>query len=188
MTDAGQDPETGQFTFGNTLWRKSLNRFGRRGIVPQYQDDPDALLRDVEAYLADLEENPFQEQGIYGKDNTRMTLPKMRAPTIKGLCCHIGIHEATWRKWREERDDLTELIVFVDQLIWSMKFEGVAAGFLKEQIVLRELGLADKTAVVGADGGAVKIEAEWNDTEVARRLAFVLAKAMEQKGEQADED
>ena len=68
----------------------------------------------------------------------------MRAATIVGLCLYLGISRDTWYDWRETRPDLSDIMDAAESAIYSQKFEGAAAGLLKENIIAREMGLADK--------------------------------------------
>lgn len=177
-----QDPETGKFLKGNQLWRKAINSFGTRGEEPMIKSEQQ-LLDEAAGYFNDLDINPFMEAGIYGKDAVKKELPKMRPPTIKGLCCWIGINERTWREWRERRDDLKDAIEFIQQIIWTMKFEGTASGFLHHAIIIREMGMADTQQLTGPDGGPIAVTQTWDDMETARRIAFTLSQAMKTQDE-----
>lgn len=206
MTD-GKDPGTGQFTEGNTWWRKSLNAFGKRGPLPTYTD-PQELLDDAAEYFADIYENPlFEEkvfsdaQGVASVDPyTGKILPKVivhnspraRIMTISGLCNHLGISRATWKRWRNEQEHLQPAIEFIEQIMDQQKMELAASGLAKDSFVARLMGLADEQRITGPDGGPLKVETDdWSDMEIARRIAFTMAKAIEKQRateEQTDGD
>ena len=94
--------------------------------------------------------------------------------TIDGLCTHIDICVKTFHNYgtlldevekelktaktrgaeeeelkkleekKKEAEDYLQVITRARQIIRTQKFEGAAAGFFKEQIIIRDLGLVDK--------------------------------------------
>lgn len=77
--------------------------------------------------------------------------------TISGLCNFLDISAQRWYKWRQDRDDLRDVIARVEQIISTQKFEGAAADLLNHNIISRELGLADRRELSGPGGGPVQI-------------------------------
>jgi hypothetical protein len=184
MTE-GRDPDTQQFTAGNRFWERSLNAWGKLGVMPTFTH-PEDLLAACIKYFEDITENPLLEEKTFSSDGEILThdSPKMRAMTIKGLCNSLGVVERRWRDWRANRTDLKDVIEFVEQIIYQQKFEGAAAGLLNHAIIARDLGLADKTSVT-AD--ILLTDAPMSKTEKARRLLFMLAEAQnEAKQEKSD--
>jgi hypothetical protein len=178
----GKSPENGQFVEGNTYWQESFKSF-RFGIGREKVFETELeLLKACEPYFAWAKENPLKEQRILSVDGQpkKVEVDVMRAITIKGMCNFLGICEKTWRNMRAERDELKEAIAFVEQMIFVDKLEGAAAGLLKEQIIMRELGMADATRIAGHDGGPVQIEVtHLNGLDRARFLAFAMREAIE---------
>lgn len=77
---------------------------------------------------------------------------------------------------------LSPIINRVERLIWQQKFEGAAAGLLNANLISRELGLADWREHSGPDGQPLDTP-PLSDFELARRIAFVLARAVHQQDE-----
>lgn len=72
-----------------------------------------------------------------------MSLPKMRTMTTTGLCVFPDITLQAWTEWRSRREDLSDVITHVEQIIRTQKFEAAAADLLNPIIVACEPGLAD---------------------------------------------
>lgn len=70
----------------------------------------------------------------------------MRAMTLSGLCLFLNITRETWGQWRK-LDDFSDVITQAEEVIYSQKFAGAAADLLNANIIARDLGLADKSAV-----------------------------------------
>ena len=176
----GKDPKNGKFVKGNTYWQESFKSF-RLGR-PRLFEDELQLLKACEPYFGWAKANPLTEQRVLIVDGkpAKVEVDVMRAITIKGMCNFLGIGERTWRDMRSDRAELKDAIAFVEQMIFVEKLEGAAAGLLKEQIIMRELGLHDTTKIAGHDGGPIKIE-EKPITRIdrARFLAFALREAIE---------
>ncbi|QES88852.1 terminase small subunit [Rhizosphaericola mali] len=104
-------------------------------------------------YFTWIESNPLIE--IKYENGKRRRLPKMRAMSMKSLCFFLKTNEAYFRQFKQRIDnkddklskDFATIIADIETVIFAQKFEGAAAGFLKENIISRELGLADKSDV-----------------------------------------
>lgn len=168
--------KAGQFAAGNRFWTARSSH----GAKPKFADGESLWAACVE-YFEWNEDNPLQEtKGFaYQGEVTKATFPKMRAMTVGGLCLFLDISHDTWIEWRKTRSDLSEVITRVEAVIFKQKFEGASADLLNGNIISRELGLADKSEITGKDGGAIETK-DTSMTEVARRLAFVLASAVEE--------
>lgn len=124
----------------------------------------------------------------YRGKSKKKKLPKLRMPTIIGLTLHIGITDRTWENWRNSgphhREDLAPVIARVEAIIKSQKLEGAAAELFNAGLVMRDLGMSDKTTLQGPDEGPVVVEAK-SDIETARRVAWLLAQGLN-IGEEVD--
>lgn len=160
----------GKFTHGNAIWQLR-ERFGR----PPVYSDPDELWAACCTYFEWAHENPLYEVKILGS-GAKVSAEKMRAFTQKSLCLHLCISEEAWRDWRNNRDDLREVVLTVDAVIYSQKFEGASAGLLNPNIIARDLGLAERQEHTGRDGAPIETK-ETSIIETGRRLAFLLTKA-----------
>lgn len=94
----------------------------------------------------------------------------MRAFTITGLCTYIGISYRTYLNWTGD-ERFKDAIEFINDVIYTQKFEGAAAGLLNANIISRDLGLADKRELTGADGGPIETKEMSARDILAERLA-----------------
>lgn len=120
---------------------------------------PDDLWRACCKYFEYVEKNPLKEQKAFSTSNgiVKTTITKKRAMTLAGLYVRLGISETTYLKYRKEKDFLW-VISAVDNIMYSQKFEGAAAGLLNPNIIARDLGLRDKKEFTGPNGGPVIAE------------------------------
>lgn len=119
-----------------------------------------------------------EEQVSLGKNGleTRKAA-KMRAFTIQGLCRFIGINYQSWQRYRKEEgyEHLAPVVEWADACIFEQKFTAAAVGLMSASFISRDLGLADKTEITGADGGPVKVEGAFTD-DVKSSLDAIAAK------------
>lgn len=125
---------------GNQFWRLRSSH-GREKIF----SSPDILRKACEEYLAACEEKPFKKELAFA-NGKKTTLNVMRAPTLKGLFIFLDIDRKTWKLYKE-REDFIPIIESVEDIIYNEKLTGAMAGLLKENLVARELGLADRTGI-----------------------------------------
>ncbi len=161
----------GKFLPGNTIWQ-GRSTFGRN----REYEDAESLWQACRAYFQWAHGTPLYEAKILASGQ-EVPAAKMRAFTQKSLCLHLRVTEETWRTWRTNRTDLADVIQTVDDVIYTQKFEGAAAGLLNSNLISRELGLADRQELTGKDGGAIST-IDVSNIEIARRVAFILANAM----------
>ncbi|MCA0451494.1 MAG: DNA-packaging protein [Proteobacteria bacterium] len=158
---------------GNSFW-KARSSHGRKPIFPTPDDLWDACVE----YFEWVEANPLQSSELvaYQGAGKLVEVPKMRAMTITGLCIFLDIATSTWRSWADSKSDNKDLLAVttrVDEVIRTQKFEGASAGFLNPNIIARDLGLADKSELTGANGGPIETK-EVGKRELARRIALAL--------------
>ncbi|MCI5040035.1 MAG: DNA-packaging protein [Donghicola eburneus] len=140
---------------GNRFWEARSSH----GANPKFKHATDLWDACLE-YFAWVEDNPLQEAKLaQNKGEPKVvSMNKMRAMTIGGMCVFLDISEATWYEWRKKRKDLSEVITRVEQVIRTQKFEGAAADLLNPSIIARDLGLSDRKELTGTDGGPIKTE------------------------------
>jgi len=179
---AGKDPETGRFLPKNEFWKVRSTH----GRSPKFET-AEMLADACEQYFQWVADNPLYEMKPFAYQGAVVQEPvaKMRAMTIGGLCLFLDVSEQAWFSWKIEggekyRPDLVDVMTRAEAVIRKQKFEGAAADLLNANIIARDLGLADKSEVSGRDGEPIKVEA--SDTEVARRLAFLLTKGVKDNG------
>jgi hypothetical protein len=78
-------------------------------------------------------------------------MPKMRAYTMQALCIHLGVSASYFRKLKTTLTaedaivkEFSAVISKIENVVYTQKFEGAAAGFFNANIIARELGLTDK--------------------------------------------
>lgn len=97
-----------------------------------------------EEYFTWCEDNPLYEAKFVFSE-TRY-LEKPRAMTLAGLCIFLGIDRRTWNRWRKGKDDdFIAVVEWVDEVIRDQKFAGAAVNLFNSNIIMRDLGLVDKT-------------------------------------------
>lgn len=73
-----------------------------------------------------------------------------RAMSWKGLRVFLGI-SASALSYYKSKDGFDEIFEAIEDIMFTQKFEGAAAGVLNATIIQRDLGLAEKTVVEGGD-------------------------------------
>jgi len=128
---------------GNQFW-KARTKHGRDRLFADHHALWDACCE----YFQWVEDNPLWESKLFSYQGgiTEGTMPKMRAMTLSGLCLFLDINRGTWNEWRNV-DDFSEVVSRAEEVIYSQKFSGAAADLLNANIIARDLGLTDKTAV-----------------------------------------
>lgn len=159
-----------RFQPGNQLWRRRLTT----GAPRKYETAAD-LEKEVIGYFEWLEDNPLMEEKIFQANGEiiKGSAAKMRAATVVGLCLYLGISRRAWFDWKDSRPDLLHIMDAAEEAIYNQKFEGASAGLLKENIIARELGLADKQDT--KHSGSVDLSG-LSDEELNSRIAEYISK------------
>jgi hypothetical protein len=107
-----------------------------------------------------------------------------RIVTIRALCVFLDISSSTWYEYGK-KDNFTSITKAVESIIYDIKLAGASAGLFNANIIARELGLREAGTIehTGKDGGPIQTE-EMSDRDIARRLAFTMAKGV--KSDDAD--
>lgn len=176
---------------GNQFW-KLRSKHGRDRIFAT----PELLWEAACEYFEWCEDNPLYEveqarsshKPVTDKEgNTTfppatVQLPKMRPFTIQGLCLFLDVN-AVWFKQFEDslRDkadeiskDFSSICTRIREIIYTQKFTGAASGFLNPQIIARDLGLADKSELVGK--GDTELFKDKSDDQLMAMLADISKK------------
>ena len=166
---------------GNQYW-KLRKSFASTEKHYSGDDAADQLSADAFAYFDWVRDNPIISvklvsfQGV----STLEDLPKRRLVSIMGICAFIGITDKTWRKWRNEREDLKEVISTVEAAIFAEQLEGAASETVNPMIVARLIGLKEKTAteLTGPNGAPLQmITSGMDPKEAAEAYANTLSQA-----------
>lgn len=173
----GTRDDKGRFMPGNRFWEARSSA----GPNPKFAD-PEALWAACCEYFAWNHANPLKEAKAFAYEGnvTLAELPKMRAMTIGGLCMFLDVSRSTWDEWRKSRPDLSDIITRAEAVIFRQKFEGASADLLNANIIARDLGLADKKELTGANGGPIQTEEIARDADAfASRMARLAAAAVQ---------
>lgn len=171
-----QDQEATQQNFWN-----ARSTFSGRGTPPLF-DDPDILWAACCEYFEWAQKNPLQEEKIFQNNGmiVRGSANKMRAFTIEGLCLFLGISRGTWQKWGREASEqphLRDVCERANLVIYEQKFTGAASDLLNPQIIMRDLGLAEKKELSGPEGGPIEVSPRELLAEKLSRIAAGLGAA-----------
>ena len=126
---------------GNQFW-KARTKHGRDRLFESAELLWDACCE----YFQWVEDNPLLEENLFAYQGTvtKESAAKMRAMTIGGLCIFLDINRGTWNEWRKV-DDFSEVVTKAEEVIYSQKLTGAAAGLLNANIIARDLGLKDSS-------------------------------------------
>jgi hypothetical protein len=135
---------------------------GRPPLFPTPKD----LLVECFKYFEWVNANPlYEEKGFAYQGNVaRESFSKMRAMTLTGLQLFLGITDQTWRNYRDQ-SDFFGVVTYVEQAIYDQKFTGAAADLLNPKIIIRDLGLADKQELTGANGSPMTFRVKVDDDD-----------------------
>lgn len=139
-----------RFEEGNQFW-KARAKSGRDKLF----QTPDLLWDAACEYFEWCDTNPLYERKAFAFQGSITTedMPKMRAYTMDGLCLFLDCSPNYFRAFKQqERDNkaaYVEVIERIERTIYNQKFTGAAADLLNPNIIIRELGLSDKTTVSG---------------------------------------
>lgn len=134
---------------GNQFW-KARSKHGRDRIF----NSPDKLWEAACEYFEWVENNPLWEAKYtqYQGEPVDITVPKMRAMTIEGLCRFLGVNSKYLHQFESGLDldksidkDFSHIICDIKEIIYDQKFSGAAADLLNANIISRDLGLSDKS-------------------------------------------
>lgn len=157
-----------RFKKGNQAWRARTSH-GREKLF----DSPDVLWSACQEYFEWVEQNPLYEHKVFAFQGeiTETSIPKMRAMTINGLCLFLGIDDKTWHNYgnKESHADFFPVVSLAEKMIYEQKFTGAAADLLNSNIIARDLGLTDKSAVdLNAKVEAVGLDGFYADVDSAK--------------------
>ena len=125
--------------------------------------NPELLLAKALQYLELVETHPIPLEEVHvnaeGK-TTRYKKYKRRVPTVEGLCTFLGIGRHLWYVTYKKHQAFREVIDKIETWIYAVKFEGATSGEFNANVIMRDLGLADrvKNELSGPDGGPIEHE------------------------------
>jgi hypothetical protein len=154
-------------TKGNRFW-EARSSHGRKPIFAS----PDELWAASCEYFVWVEENPLWSNKVTQYQGAPVDVPeaKMRAMTKEGLCLFLDIDPQTWENYKAKQD-FFGIVTRVEAVIYQQKFSGAAAELLNPNIIARDLGLKDASAV--EHSGNVDIN-KMSDEELNNKLLALL--------------
>lgn len=133
---------------GNQFWKL------RKDGYNQKFDTPAKLWTVACEYFDWIDKNPLISVEIHGKDASRRNVPRMRPYTLQALFLYMGVNHSYFSDAKERLrkiksptkldKEMLYTIERIEQTIYVQKFEGAAAGLLKENLIGKELGLVEK--------------------------------------------
>ena len=128
---------------GNRFW-EARSTHGRKPIY----SDPEVLRDACFQYFEWVHNNPLMSIKPMTEDKliTDHPVSHLRAMTIAAIARFVGMTHETWIKYRE-KSDFSEVVKEAEAIILEQKLTGAAAGLLNSNIIARDLGLKDSSAV-----------------------------------------
>ena len=141
-------------------------KFEAGGRPPAFSSPSEMWDKAVE-YFKWCEENPLMEKKLFNFQGEVIDgkVPHLRAMSKAGLCAFLNIGVSTLRDYNQ-KPEFSAVINAIEQVMYEQKFSGAASGMLKENIIARDLGLADKseTEVSGAIESVTLSKEEYKQT------------------------
>lgn len=137
-------------------------------------DSADAIIEAACEYFRWVHDHPLQEEVLFHYKGvvTSHNSGKLRAFTKHGLCMFLGVKTEDFHNWRA-KEELKDAVEFIENVIYTQKFEGAAAGLLNPNLISRDLGLAERRELTGADGGPIETKEMSARDILAERLAAI---------------
>jgi len=112
---------------------------------------PSDLLDVFEGYLKWVEDNPHKQETLYGSKGMTTDLSLMRMPTIEEFCRHIRCTKTYVAGYASKGALWLEVFEYIKDALYAISISGAASGLLKESIVSKKLGLAEKIEKVSEE-------------------------------------
>lgn len=128
-------------TPGNQWWRLR-SKHGRDKLF----ETPELLWEAAVEYFTETDKRKWIRKDWVGKDAMEVERECETPYTISGLCLYLDCSRDWFYKFKESANkDFLYIITRIEQIMFSQKFEGAAVGAFKENLIARELGLAEKS-------------------------------------------
>ena len=128
-------------TKGNQFWQLR-SKHGRDKIF----SEADILWDECVKYFEATDERKWNKTEYNGKDAIKCLIPLDTPYTWTGLYYFLGISHTAWQEY-EKREDFNAICTRVRYVIYTQKFEGAAVGVFHANIIARDLGLTEKSAL-----------------------------------------
>lgn len=143
--------------FDPTAERHFWRAKGRHGKLKGPFIEPEVLARSIEDYFEWVEANPYLEEkvGWYEGEAIHTHVSKRRVPTIGSMRLFLGLSADQFRAV-ELNPQLRPICEAAREAIREEKFAGTAAGLYSSNLIIRDLGLADKSEISTPPGEAIR--------------------------------
>ena len=127
---------------GNAFWQFRTS-YGREKLF----ETPALLWEEACKYFKYVDDNPWDD--FKWKDRAYRNEPRKIPYSMIGLCLYLGVSEGYFRAYKcqnpKNADAYITVIDNIKQVVQSQQFNGASAGYFKENIISRMLGLVDRT-------------------------------------------
>ena len=138
----------------NQFW-KNRSKHGRDRLFKTSK----ALWKAAQEYFEWVDKHPWYKNEW--KDGKMRKIPTARPYTVSGLSIYLNTSESYWREFRKNEnlpEDFLSIIANIENIIRTQKFEGAATGAFNSNIIARDLGMVDKTALTDAEGNSIPLQ------------------------------
>lgn len=147
------------------LFKKGNKAWERRATsgVQKIFAHPKIMWEEACGFFQWCEDNPLLKEELkvvgdgqgLGSSVEHVDVKLCRAFTMIGFCNYLGVSESYFRNFKvniksnnvlthKGKSDFLTVIDRIERTIYDQKFTGAAAGLLKENLIARDLGIADK--------------------------------------------
>lgn len=126
---------------GNQFW-KLRTKHGRDKLF----ESQEILWEGCCEYFESVDARKWHRTEFTGKDAVECTVPLDVPYTWTGLYLFLDIDHKTWELYKK-REDFIPITTRVTHIIYTQKFEGAAVGAFHANLISRDLGLTEKSAV-----------------------------------------
>lgn len=154
---------------------------------PRKFKTPKELWEAGKEYFVWCDENPLQEEKLFAFQGkiTSETVDKMRAYTLLGFSLRTNVAssylralksvsnkkvaESKDKKQVKEAQEYLTVIKWIEETVYTQKFEGASADLLNARIISRDLGLIEKRDVT-SDGEQITPQIIVSDSSLRDKL------------------
>ena len=131
----------------------------RRPTTARAFRDPEQLAAAAEEAFTWIHTHPKRKQMVFhNKGMITKTYATLERPfTFHLLAMVMGLSYQGLDGYRQ-RPEFAEVMAWIDNVIYTQKFEGAATGTLNANFIARDLGMAERNELTGRDGGPLQTE------------------------------